>query len=58
MYVQATLRLESEKTIEREFGNLLKIKDNYTKMVVTMDPHFENSYQGIRHVSIREFLML
>ncbi len=58
MYVQAALRLESEKTIEREFGNLLKIKDNYTKMVVTMDPHFENTYEGIKHLSVREFLLL
>jgi len=57
IYVQVALRLDSEKTIEREFGNLLKIKDNYPKMVVTMDDQYTNSYQGIEHIPIRKFLM-
>lgn len=56
MYVQVALHLDSEKTIEREFGNLLKIKDNYPKIVVTMDNQFKNSYRGITHVPIRKFL--
>ena len=58
IYVQVALRLDSEKTIEREFGNLLQIKDNYTKMVVTMDEQFSNTYQGIEHVPLRKFLMI
>jgi predicted AAA+ superfamily ATPase len=44
--------------IEREFGNLLQIKDNYPKIVVTMDEKFSNTYQGIEHVPIRKFLMI
>ena len=58
IYVQVALRLDSEKTIEREFGNLLQIKDNYPKMVVTMDEQFSNTYQGITHVPIRKFLQM
>lgn len=58
IYVQVALRLDSEKTIEREFGNLLQINDNYPKMVVTMDEQFSNTYQGIEHVPIRKFLMI
>ena len=58
LYVQVALELKGETTIEREFGNLLKIQDNYPKMVVTND-HFEgNTYQGIKHFFIRDFLML
>ncbi len=56
LYVHVALQLESDKTIEREFGNLLKIADNYPKMVVTMDEQFGNSYHGIKHLSIRKFL--
>jgi hypothetical protein len=58
IYVQVALRLDSEKTIEREFGNLLQIKDNYPKIVVTMDEQFRYTYQGIEHVPIRKFLMV
>lgn len=58
LYVQVALELKGEATIEREFGNLLKIQDNYPKMVVTND-HFEgNTYQGIQHLFIRDFLMM
>lgn len=52
----STLSLR-DKTIEREFGNLLKIADNYPKMVVTMDEQFGNSYHGIKHLPIRKFLI-
>lgn len=58
IYVQVALRLDSEKTIEREFGNLLHIKDNYPKMVVSMDEQFSNTYQGITHIPIRKFLTM
>jgi predicted AAA+ superfamily ATPase len=36
MYLQVALQLKEEKTIEREFGNLLAIKDNYPKKVITI----------------------
>jgi predicted AAA+ superfamily ATPase len=58
IYVQVALRLDSEKTIDREFGNLLRIKDNYPKMVVSMDEQFSNTYQGITHIPIRKFLTM
>ena len=57
IYVQVALRLDEQKTIEREFGNLLNIKDNYPKFVVTNDRFYENTFNGIKHVHIREFLM-
>ena len=57
MYIQVALRLNDEKTIKREFGNLLKIGDNYAKKVITMDTFTGNTYEGIEHVQIRDFLM-
>jgi len=51
------LNKNNDKTIEREFGNLLKIKDNYPKMVITMDEQFKNTYQGTTLLPLRKFLM-
>ena len=56
IYIQVALRLDNDNTIEREFGNLLKIKDNYPKMVITLDEQFNNTYQGVTHIPIRKFL--
>lgn len=57
LYIQVALKLDIEATIEREFGNLLKIPDNYPKLVISTD-HFEgNTYQGVQHLHIRKFLM-
>ncbi|MDE5572268.1 MAG: ATP-binding protein, partial [Muribaculaceae bacterium] len=58
IYVQATYLVASEQTQEREFGNLLKIKDNYPKYVVSMDPiSLSKNYDGIQHLSLRKFLL-
>ncbi|GHV46174.1 ATPase [Bacteroidia bacterium] len=56
LYVQVTVEMSSQETIEREFGNLLKIKDNYPKIVVLGERSFENTYEGVEHVYIRDFL--
>lgn len=41
----------------REFGNLAGIPDNYEKTVVTYSESAPNTYQGIRQMSLREFLL-
>ena len=56
IYVQVALTLNEKQTIEREFGNLMKIKDNYPKMVITLDDFSGNTYEGILHQTLREFL--
>jgi hypothetical protein len=56
IYIQVALSLTEEKTIEREFGNLKAIKDNYPKMVVTMDHFSGNSVDGILVLELRKFL--
>lgn len=57
LYVQVTYLLENEKTIEREFGNLLKIDDNHRKLVVSMDKFAGGGYEGVEHLYVRDFLM-
>ena len=56
LYVQVAVELSRPETMAREFGNLLKINDNYTKVVVSGERSFENSYEGIAHIHIRDFL--
>ncbi|PTN10544.1 ATP-binding protein [Mangrovibacterium marinum] len=56
IYVQVALRITEKQTMEREFGNLLDIKDNYPKYVVTMDDYSGVSYEGIKHIPLRQFL--
>ena len=57
IYFQVTYLLHDDATFEREFGNLQKIKDNYPKYVISMDPLYsQSSYEGINHISLRDFL--
>ena len=58
VYIQVALQLIEETTIQREFGNLLKIPDNYPKMIITGDRFYGNSYEGIKHMYISDFLFL
>ncbi len=58
IYVQVAFMLIDENTQKREFGNLLKIADNYRKYVVTMDEYNAGSnYQGIEQVHLKDFLL-
>ncbi len=56
-YIQVALTMNETNTIEREFGNLQKISDNYSKEVVTLDDFQGNTFQGIKQTNLREFLM-
>jgi len=58
IYIQCAYLLIDDQTIEREFGNLLMIKDNYPKFVVTMDDFKGNTNQGIIHSNLRDFLQI
>lgn len=58
IYIQVAYRIENQKTHDREFGNLLKINDNFRKMVVSMDDYIEGSFEGVEHIHIREFLSM
>lgn len=57
LYVQVTSYLTDEKVVEREFGNLLSVPDNYPKLVVSLDEFSGSStYKGIQHLTLLEFL--
>lgn len=56
LYIQVSYLLANEETIEREFGPLKNIPDNYPKYVITMDD-IDMSHEGIEHLNLIDFLM-
>lgn len=56
IYVQAAYILSDEKVISREFGNLEMIKDNFPKIVVTLDPVSFGNINGIEHFRAWEWI--
>ena len=56
IYLQVAYLLASEETVNREFGALLEIKDNYPKYVLSMD-RFDMGREGILHYYIPDFLI-
>lgn len=56
IYIQVAYIITDENKV-REFGNLLAIKDNYPKIVVSMDEMIDQQeYKGVKHINIRNFL--
>ncbi len=58
IYIQVAYMLTNEETINREFGNLLTIPDNFPKYVVTMDELTEiSTHKGINRMHIKDFCL-
>lgn len=55
-YIQVAWLLSDEKTIEREFGALEKIRDNYPKLLLTTDSYIQNRH-GIKHQNVFHWLL-
>lgn len=56
IYVQVAYLLASAETIDREFGVLLEVADNFPKYVVSLD-EFDMSRDGVIHKNLRDFLL-
>ncbi len=58
VYVQVCYLIQEQATHDREFGNLLAIKNQFPKYVLSMDaPNDSNTFMGIHHRSIPDFLL-
>lgn len=58
IYLQVAYRLPTQETIDREFGPLLAIRDNFPKYVITMEEHWQDNINGILHKNLADFLLL
>ena len=52
LYVQVTESMVSEDIRRRELAPLQKISDNYEKIVLSLDPGLDSSYEGIKSISL------
>lgn len=57
LYVQVATYLTEDSTLEREFSNLEAIKDNYPKLVLSMDDLPIGNRNGVRWQNVREWLL-
>lgn len=57
MYIQVAYLLPDNKTIDREFGALEKISDNYPKIVLSLDKYFDSNRNGIQWYNLIDFLL-
>ena len=56
-YIQVTESMNSEDVRKRELAPLQKIRDNYEKIVLSLDPGLDNSYEGIKSENLIEWLL-
>ena len=56
LYFQVSLSINNEKTLKREFDNLIAIDDNFPKYLITMDKFNGSGYKGIKCIDLRTFL--
>ena len=57
IYVQVTESMTSEDVRRRELSPLQKVRDNYEKTVLSLDPGLETSYEVIRSRNLIEWLI-
>jgi predicted AAA+ superfamily ATPase len=58
IYIQVAYMLTNQETIDREYGNLLGIHDNFPKYVLTMDELSDTStYKGIQRMHVKDFCL-
>ena len=56
-YYQVTANMTSESTFEREMRPLREIKDNYEKIVLTLDRYTPGNYDGIKIINVIDWLL-
>lgn len=57
IYVQVTESMQNEETRRRELAPLRKIKDNYEKLVLSLDVAAGFSYDGIKSLNLIDWLI-
>ena len=55
-YIQVAYLLPSRTTVERECAALLAVKDNYPKLLLTLDREMGNDYEGVRRLYLPDWL--
>ena len=57
LYIQVTESMQSEDVRKRELAPLQKIRDNYEKIVLSLEPGLDASYDGIKSLNLVDWLL-
>lgn len=57
LYIQVTESMQSEDVRKRELSPLQKIRDNYEKIVLSLEPGLDASYDGIKSLNLMDWLL-
>lgn len=57
IYIQVTESMLGEAVRERELAPLKKIRDNYDKIVLSLDKGMDSTYEGIRSINLIDWLL-
>lgn len=57
IYIQVTESMLNEDVRQRELAPLQKIRDNYEKIVLSLDPGLTSSYEGIKSLNLIHWLL-
>ena len=57
LYIQVTESMASEDVRTRELAPLMKIQDNYEKIVLSLNPGMDHSYDGIKSMNLMDWLI-
>lgn len=57
IYIQVTESMASEAVRERELKSLARIRDNYEKIILSLDTGMAASYDGIKSVNLMDWLI-
>ena len=57
LYIQVTESMLSEEIRKRELAPLQKIRDNYEKIVLSLEPGLDPSYDGIKSLNLTSWLL-
>ena len=57
IYIQVTESMTNEEVRTRELTPLQKINDNYEKIILSMNPGMDSSYEGIKSLNLIDWLI-
>lgn len=57
LYIQVTESMQSEDVRKQELAPLQKIRDNYEKIVLSLEPGLDVSYDGIKSLNLVDWLL-
>jgi Predicted ATPase (AAA+ superfamily) len=56
-YIQVSATVRDDKTLQRELKPLLAVKDNYPKLLLTLDDDPDADYNGVKKTNALEWLL-